>query len=93
LLFLQRDRIGIISRVTQRKRVFLQTCRLASLSVCLSGGFLWQNVRLDPDAIWVGEWSVEEWVYSMGAMIVEGQWAVSGVNVGHPVLTSGHFVA
>ena len=37
----------------------VQACRLDHLSVCLSVGpesVLWQNGRLDPDAVWGGEW-------------------------------------
>ena len=44
--------------------MLVQTCRQSSLSVCLSvcrlvcpEGVLWQNGRVDPDAVWGGEWS------------------------------------
>jgi len=47
----------------ERKRVFLQTCRLSNLSVYLSVGRfvgpvgeLWKNGWLDLDAVWGGEW-------------------------------------
>ena len=29
----------------------------------------------------------------MGELIAEGEWAVSGVNVGHYIVTNGAFVA
>jgi len=39
--------------------LMIRACRLEHLSVCLSvcpEVFLWQNFRLDPDAVWGGEW-------------------------------------
>jgi len=44
---------------------------------------------LDPGAIWDGEWgrSRDE------VPIVEGTEAVLRVNLGHPILTNGDFVA
>jgi len=43
---------------TERKRVLLQVCRLSHLSVCLCvwKAYCGKNGRLDPDAIWDGEW-------------------------------------
>jgi len=32
-------------------------------------------------------------VYQMGVVIVEGEEAVLGVNLGHPIVTNGAFVA
>ena len=53
------DHSCIFSRATiesiEHKRVLVQTCRLAHLSVCLEG-VLWHNGSLDLDAIWGGEW-------------------------------------
>jgi len=37
--------------------------------------------------------SVEEWVYYMGVEIVEAKEAILRVNVGHPIVTNGDFVA
>jgi len=33
------------------------------------------------------------WVYKILVVIVEGEGAVSGVNLGHPIVTNGAFVA
>jgi len=65
------------------------------LSVCLSVGpesvgLLWQNGRLDPNAVWDGEvGSVEGSVYLDGGGDRRREGAVFGVNVGHPTVTSG----
>ena len=32
-------------------------------------------------------------MYQMGVVIVEGEEAVLGVNLGHPIVTNGAFVA
>ena len=40
---------------------------------------------MDPDAVWDGEW-VQSWV-----VIVEGEGAVLGVNLGRPTVTNGDY--
>jgi len=50
-------------------------------SVCLSVGpeiVLWQNGRLDPDAIWGGEWGRSRTGVLDGVVIVEREGAVLG---------------
>ena len=37
--------------------------------------------------------SVEKWIYYTGVEIVEGEGAVLVINVGHPIVTDGDFVA
>ena len=43
---------------------------------------------MDPNAAWGGEWGDRGWVYYIGVVIVEGEWAVLGVNLGHPIVTN-----
>jgi len=49
---------------------------------------------VDPDTVWGGETvSVEEWVYYMVVVIIEGEGAVLGrVNLGRPIVTSGNLL-
>jgi len=48
---------------------------------------------LDPDAVWDGEWGRSRDRCSRWVVIVEGEGAVLGVNLGHPIVTDRAFVA
>jgi len=82
--------------ISRAKAVLVQVCRLDHLSVgqsvCLSGKCT--------VAKWLSEsgchlrWrveSVEAWVYYIRAVIIEGE--EERVNLGHPIVTNGDFVA
>ena len=62
------------------------------MSVCLCvcpQSVLWQNGRLDPDAVWGGEWgrSRDGCIRWGGDRRREG--AILGANVGRPIVTMG----
>jgi len=49
---------------------------------------------VDLDAVWDGEWGRSRGgCIRYGVMIVEGERTVFGVNLGHPIVTNGDFVA
>jgi len=80
----------------EHKQVFLQTCRLSRLSVSRSVGLvgeLWKNGCLDLDAIWGGEWGrSRDWCIRWGEDRRRGRGSFVG-KCGHPIVTSGDFVA
>jgi len=47
---------------------------------------------LNPDAVWDGEWGLEMGVLD-GVVIVKGEGAVLGMNLGRPIVTNWAFVA
>ena len=52
---------------------------------------LWQNERLDPDAVWDDEWGRSRMGVLDGMVIVEEEGAVLGLNLGRPTVTNGDF--
>jgi len=95
--------LKIISRValqsTERKRVLVQTCRQSHLSVgrsvCrpVSLGCTVEK-RLIGSECRLGWSKVGRWMGVLdGVEIVKGNGAVLGVNMEHPILTNGGFVA
>ena len=72
----------------ERKRVLVQTCRQSHLSVGLSGVYCGKTA----DWMWVISGVGRGMGVFDGVEIVEGEEAVSGVNVGHPIKTNGNFV-
>jgi len=46
---------------------------------------------MDPDTIWDGEWGRSRMGVLDGVVIIEGEGAGFGLNLGHPILTNGDF--
>jgi len=70
--------------------VSVSVCR----SVCLlPESVLWQNGLMYPDTIWDGEWGRSRDGCIRWGGDVEGEGAVFGVNLGHPIVTNGDSVA
>ena len=61
-------------------------------SVCLLVGELWKNGLFDLDAVWGGEWDQSRDGYIRWGGDHRRRKGSFGVNVGHPIVTSGDFV-
>ena len=55
------------------------------MSVCLS---VWKVLWQSGPAVWGKVGSVERWVYLMRVVIIEGEGAILGVNLEHPIVTN-----
>ena len=84
------------SLTINRKRVLVQTCRQSHLSVGLSG-LRRVYCGKTADWIWMPFGMVSGVSRGMGVLdraeIVEGEGAVLGVNIEHPIVTNGDFTA
>ena len=70
----------------------VQTCRLAHLSDCLSESCIVAKRPIGYGCRLVGEWARSMDKCIRWVELVERR-AVLGVNVGHPIVTNGDFVA
>jgi len=59
-------------------------------SVCQQRA-LWQNGSVNPDAVWNGKRSRSRDECIRWVVIVEGEMAVLGLNLGRPIVTNGDF--
>jgi len=85
----------IISCVTLYQASVSGLCDRTCWSVCACRSVhsvLWQNGWVDRDAIWDGEWGQSrDGCIKLGVVIVEGEGAVLGLNLEHPIVTNWDF--
>jgi len=70
----------------------VQNIRLDRLSVCVSSKCIVAKRLIESGCRLGGEWRRSRYGVLDGLMIVEGEGAVLGVNLEHPIVTNGAFV-